>query len=161
MLFYNKLFYLIMSGVRDNWDYKVTISQGKPLIDKRDNVTPPIPRIIGMSNDEVITMIEGRGIETNWTSHYTNVTNGPSSTYYIYGTHPNIKDFKDFYDNGDFEMSRSGDSVIGEADTFKTPSKMTPDVGVGFGGSRRRRPSRKYKKSKRVLRRKSRSTRRR
>jgi hypothetical protein len=34
-------------------------------------------------------------------------------------------------------------------------------AGEGAGGSRRRRPSRKYKKSKRVLRRKSRSTRRR
>jgi hypothetical protein len=53
-------------------------------------------------------------------------------------------------------------AAFAQANGYKPDGSGGPNIDKPFGGSRRRRPSRKYKKSaKRVFRKKSRSTRRR
>ena len=148
MLFYNKLFYSIMSAAAPlGWKYTVKVDTktknpafpGRPtdiLIRKYDNEEEPERYI-----DETRKMIEKEITDKHkprLNVDYTIPVNksGYDAAYHISQSHPNILMFDDLYDDG----------LVKE---------------VAFGGSRRRRPSRKYKKSKRVLRRKSRSTRRR
>jgi hypothetical protein len=57
---------------------------------------------------------------------------------------------------------RDNIAAFAQANGYKPDGSGGPNIDKPFGGSRRRRPSRKYKKSsKRVFRKKSRSTRRR
>jgi hypothetical protein len=77
---------------------------------------------------------------------------------YKYGMNPR---FTSFWHDSRYDLSKRSISVDRKVKLFtKGKSKKTPGAGAAEGGGARRRPSRKYKKSKRVLRRKSRATRR-
>ncbi len=138
-----------MSKVRDGWVFKMTIVNlsrfhESTLVGPTVLMEMPFPgenekRYI-QPVDEIILDITtdrvgGRPIEDKY---YVK----SKDSYYIYEGHPNILTLQEFYNDGEIS------------------TKALP-LSDKRAGSRRRRPSRKYKKSKRVLRRKSRSTRRR
>ena len=97
--------------------------------------------LLGATPDGIDSMVMENA---NNGEHYTKEGEFPNKiTYQIFNNHPNKMAFDELYEEVDISSGPT--------------STLNPDGGA----SRRRRPSRKYKKSKRVLRRKSRSTRRR
>jgi len=144
-----------MAAVPPGWVFKVTIVEKPPT-------EPPIDRLkvariempsagknevkyINEDPEQTIKTIEYdlvSGKAAVYGTDYSQLGN----MYLIYESHPNLREIRNLFYAGAVEQP------LAPVETRRPGAD---------GGSRRRRPSRKYKKSKRVLRRKSRSSRRR